>query len=66
METLKLFLNWLFPNGIGTRAILAFIVVGAAVAVLAPDALKDLTFLVVGFYFGSRANGNGKPKPPQE
>lgn len=54
---------WLFPNGVGTRALLACIVVTAAVLVIEPAGLKELALLALGFYFGNRtsavANGNG-------
>jgi hypothetical protein len=47
-------LRFLFPNGIGTRAILAFVVVGTAVALISPEKLYELALLAMGYYFGSR------------
>jgi hypothetical protein len=53
-------LRWLFPNGIGTRAILAFVVVGAAVFVVEAPGLKELALLAMGYYFGSRDGSAAK------
>jgi hypothetical protein len=53
-------LRWAFPNGIGTRAILAFLVVGAAIAVVDPPGLKELALLAMGYYFGSRDGSTSK------
>ena len=48
----------LFPNGIGTRGLIALALVGGFVAlcVMQRDAtlLKDAVFMALGFYFGTR------------
>lgn len=49
------YLRFLFPNGIGTRGIVAFAVIGAAVYKLPADALKDMALMVVGAYFIHKA-----------
>ena len=58
----------MFPHGIGTRALLASIVVGSAcyVCIIANDvqALIGMAGFALGFYFGTRQpNGNGATQP---
>jgi hypothetical protein len=50
-------LRFLFPNGIGTRGVLAFVVIGVAAYKLPADALKDMAMMIVGAYFIHKASG---------
>lgn len=59
---MKTFLLWLFPNGIGTRAVLSFIVVGAAVIQLTAGEAKEALFLVLAFYFMDKRNNGALPQ----
>ncbi len=52
------FMRWLFPNGMGTRAALAFIIVGVAVTQLTAGDAKEALLIVLAFYFMDKANGN--------
>lgn len=56
MKTLK----FLFPNGIGTKVILAGVVLGVGLPMLDPAALKEIVLIVVTFLFSYKLM-NGKP-----
>jgi hypothetical protein len=56
----KDFMVWLFPNGVGTRAVIAFIIIGVGITQLDGAGIKEVILLVLGFYFITKAV-NGKP-----
>lgn len=59
-------IKWLFPHGLGTRAVLAFVIIGMGMWVLRTDAtaVKELVVITAGWYFldrgrnGATANGD--------
>lgn len=51
-------LKCLFPHGIGTRAILAFMIVGFTMYSADAATTKELALLAVGFYFLDRGRTN--------
>lgn len=52
-------LKCLFPHGIGTRAILAFMIVGFMMYSADAATTKELALLALGFYFLDRGRTNG-------
>ncbi len=46
-------MQYLFPNGIGTRALLAMLLIGAY-AIGSQTVDRELVLLVLGFYFATR------------
>jgi len=58
------FVRWLFPHGVGTRALLSFVLIGACVPTLLkdPQLAANTVITISGWYFldRSRQNGNGQ------
>jgi hypothetical protein len=52
--TLEKVLRWAFPNGIGTRAVLALVVVGYGVTRLDAAQIAGLVGVVTAWYFAKR------------
>jgi hypothetical protein len=47
-------MRWLFPNGLGTRALLAFAVVGYGLTKLDAAQVAAIVGMVLAFYFAKR------------
>jgi hypothetical protein len=54
MMQLKDILKWAFPNGFGTRAVIAFAVVGHGLTKLDAAQVSAIVGMVVAFYFAKR------------